>query len=299
MLPVLSAPLPYLEQAAALPYPVEIKLNWEDHAVLIGEQGFDEVLAEADVAPKQVASVHLPPGTETRGRDVGMALTAANTRQITEFVFSQLDVVPDADLTVHPPKQEAYSQFLQRAAELSEVTGRCLSMENMSVESYVYTPEDLAFIGCVTEHYEPAQNVFLTVDTAHLPAVTGLEPDADRLQAVADRVNTDGCELVPELGMRLEEFLQSDEVVPSVEQRDPWLPTLQTLVLTGSRVSSLHFNDPVTDGVPELEAGHISPVLETVFEYVRRHEICVVLEPHAYSDWQELEAVLEWIDTQL
>ncbi|MFC7081276.1 hypothetical protein [Halorussus caseinilyticus] len=165
-----SLPPDRLSVAARVPGAVELKFSWDHRDLLVGESDLDARLDASGVEAHRIASVHLPPGTETRGDEVGMALTAANRGTIVDFVHGQLDRLRAATLVAHPPKKSGYDDAIPLLSNLLELTNREISVENTAVESPWHTPEDLGFVASLARRYRPLSDLRLTVDSAHLPA---------------------------------------------------------------------------------------------------------------------------------
>lgn len=281
-----SIPASQIDVATVIDTDIELKLDWEDYDILSGERSLLEALDDAGVDPDRIASVHLPPGVKTRGRNIGMAATEANVGAILDFVHAQLEGLQDVFLVMHPPRQFDYVDQLSLFNELCELTGHQITIENPPDESYWYTPEDIAFFGFVGATYSDWEDLFVTVDSAHLPA--GRSPadpiDRDAVEAILDRIDdVQGMDRVA-----IEKAFSSHlrrgvaEHRPEMADRladDPWSPLLNVLVLTSGRVKSVHFNDPVEDGVPELDNHGVPPVLDTIREIIHAEDIHVVIEP--------------------
>lgn len=79
------------------------------------------------------------------------------------------------------------------------------------------------------------------------------------------------------------------------------MPLLNTLVLAGDRVKSIHFNDPVNDGTPDVEHQRGQPVLQSIRQIIRSENIHVVLEPDKVEFeqprnlGQRAEAIKDWL----
>lgn len=276
-----SLPPDRLAVAQSLPADVELKFSWEDDELLLCERDLRAVLSAQRLDPSRVASAHLPPGTETRGRDVGMALTPANRGAIVDFVHSQLGSLPGVPLVAHPPKRLEHGEFVRLLRSLLDATGRRISVENAPVESAWYRPEQLAFFARLARAPGPLDGLRLTVDSAHLPSdvaplsaydervVAALPPEAPPGFAVGDG-SFEGF-----LSRRLDGV--PDAALDAPES--PYAPLAKTLSLLGDAVQSVHLNDPTTDAVPD-PGGHGShPVLEAALSLLAAAGGQVVLEP--------------------
>jgi hypothetical protein len=189
-----------LDVAHGRDHGIELKFDWEHRDLLLGDRSLAACIDEAGIDPDRIASVHVPPGTETRGDEVGMALTPANRGTIVDFVHDQLDVVPEAYLTAHPPKDFEYVAQLELIAEIASVTGREISVENTSVESDWYSPEAMAFIAYVTNHVDRFDDIYLTIDSGHLPTENPqhcqvpLDVDEAAIEELRSRIERSGYE---------------------------------------------------------------------------------------------------------
>jgi hypothetical protein len=132
----------YLELASRFDANIELKFDWEHSNILSGERSLSGVLETAGVEPSRVRSVHLPPGTTHRH---GMTVTQENRGKIIDFVHSQMDAVPEAYLTAHPPKQFEYREQMRLLAELTSLTDREISIENLPDECQWHSIPELAY----------------------------------------------------------------------------------------------------------------------------------------------------------
>jgi hypothetical protein len=292
-----------LEFAAALGVAVELKFDWEHTDLLVGRRSLASRLETAGVPPSQVRSVHLPPGTQTRGDDIGMAATEANRGQIIDFVQSQLGAVPDAFLVLHPPKQFEYSALLSVLGDLCRLTGRDFAIENTSVESDWHTPEDLAFFAYAGASTSALDSLYLTADSAHLPhRGHASQVDRERLDAIVERIETEPLFTGSAVGDEFREFVEQSvegaaTVIPN-DSSSAWTPLLNAFALTGGRVRNVHLNDPVSDGLPQIDS-HEDDGLDTVASVARRHDAQLVLEPGPATGEEIRDTVrdlVEWLD---
>lgn len=308
---LLSVPVSSLEVATIVDVDIELKFDWEDFDILSGERHLLDVLQSVGVDQSRVASIHLPPGVKTRGRDIGMAATEANVGAILDFVHAQLAEFSDAFLVMHPPRAFDYGDQLSLFSRLCDLSGHRITIENPPGESYWSTPEDIAFFGFVGETYPDWSNLYVTVDSKHLPAgqppANPLDPDAveDLFDRMEDIEGLDVASLRKAFGGHLVNIInrrrpKDADCLPT----DGWAPLLNTLVLTGARVSSIHFNDPVDDGIPDLDGHETSPTLAAVRELLYEADASTVLEPNrgTYNHPDELrrsvESVREWLDAE-
>ncbi|USZ69233.1 hypothetical protein NGM10_05695 [Halorussus salilacus] len=274
-----SLPPEELSVARRVPGGVELKFSWRHRDLLVGERDLDALLDDAGVDAERIATVHLPPGTETRGGNVGMALTRANRGAIATFVHSQLSCLPAADLVAHPPKRAGYGESIPVLASLLDITDRTIAVENTSAESAWYAPEDLGFVAVLAERYEPLSDLRLTVDSAHLPrdGRPGVTPE--RVDAIRERLGPD----VPAVALDFERELRDrlpDEWDPSVVE-SPYFPLLASVHLAGQAVRSVHLNDPRDDGVPRLDPHADDPALDRALAALADRGADVVVEPDA------------------
>lgn len=276
-----SLPPGRLAVARSLPSDVELKFSWEDDELLLGERDLRTSLSAQRLDPSRVASVHLPPGTETRGRDVGMALTPANRGPIVDFVHDQLGSLPDVPLVAHPPKRFEHGEFARLLQSLLDATERRISVENAPVESAWYHPEQMAFFARLAAARGPLDGLRFTVDSAHLPrdvaplsayderVVAALPPEAPPGFAVG------GGSFEAFLSRRLERVPHAALEAPE----SPYAPLAKTLSLVGDAVRSVHLNDPTTDDVPDLSGHGDHPVLRAALSVLDAGGGQVVLEP--------------------
>lgn len=299
----LSVAPEYLEFAAALDIAIELKFDWEHTGLLTGRTSLRSRLDGADVDPEQVRSVHLPPGTVTRGDDIGMAATEANRGTIVDFVQSQLDIVPDAHLVLHPPKQFAYASLLSLLGDLCRLTERGIAIENTPVESYWHTPEDMAFFAYAGAVTPSLDSLYLTVDSAHVPPrESATAVDHDRVDTIVDRLHDEPLFTDSAVGAEFRAFIEerlenTEESMPTDLPRSGWTKVLNALCLTGDRVREVHLNDPVNDGIPNL-LSHQDAVREAVLSVIQQQELTVVIEPGRASREEIRTAVpelIEWI----
>lgn len=295
----LSLPPERLSIAAAREYGIELKFDWEHRDVLTGETNLGDVLADAGIDPGRVGSVHLPPGTERRGDRIGMAVTSSTRSAIVDFVYEQLEVVPDATIVAHPPKRFQYAELLGVIEGLLTATGREFAIENAAVESNWYRPEELAFFAVAADEEPTLDGLRLTVDSAHLPAPrsggrslesnrNSLEPDPDAIETLASRLREEGYALPNAYRERVVDRSPPEDPLTALDRADPYAPLVRTLWLCGDRVRIVHLNDPVTDGVPEVDQHGGSDRhsqygdrtgRDAVFEFIRGRDLALTLEP--------------------
>lgn len=305
---VVSLPTDRLQLAARIDAGIELKLNWEDYDVLSGDRGLLDLLAAADVAPDRLASVHLSPGLRTRGREIGMAATRENVGAITDFVQEQLRDVPDPFLVLHTPRKFEYDDHLSLLATLCELLDHDVAIENPPGTSYWSTPEQLAFFGFVGATGDDWDDLYLTVDSAHLPQPRR-EPDRideEVVETLFDRVARSAKGDASTVREAYLEYLRGnvESFGPSGAPRRPeggWMALLNALVLAGDRVKSVHFNDPEDDGTPDLTHQRDRFALASIREILRSEEIYVVLEPdeEEYERPRALRRRVEEIDAWL
>lgn len=290
---------------------IELKFDWEHGDLLRCERDLGAVLDGAGVDPSRVRSVHLPPGLEPRGDGVRMAVTRENRGAILDFVHGQLGAVPDAYLVAHPPKSFDYAAQFDLLASITASTGRALSIENTPDPSDWHTPEAMAFLAHRAATDPRLSDLWLTVDSAHLPRQAGgdagtgkprgsdpLAPDPGAVDAVERKARAE----VPGIDDRTDPFEGVGERLPAdapalraaVRDRPvdrEYLPLLKTLLLCGDRVRGVHLNDPHTDTVPDVDPHREYPVLATCLD---RHDGTVVFE--AGDLWADPAALFDRID---
>lgn len=305
---LLSVPASRLDITSAFDYRVELKFDWEDYEILSGERGLPDALDDAAVDPTRVISVHLPPGVRTRGRAIGMAATDANLGTIVDFVHDQLSELPHAFLVMHPPRKFDYGDQLTLLSKLCDLTGHEISIENPPDDSFWYTPEDIAFFGFVGATYPDWENLYVTIDSAHLPTARSPDDPIDR-DAISDLV----CRLEGLQGLDVASLEKAytghlagnvaefrPEGIDRLEN-DAWTPLLNALLLTADRTKSVHFNDPVEDGIPDLAGHRGQSTLEVIREIARNEDIYLVLEPdrEMFDRPDELSRRVDAVDSWL
>lgn len=304
--PLVSIPARRLDVASAIDADIEVKLDWEDYELLAGERLLVEELDEAAVAPDRVASVHLPPGVRTRGRKIGMAATDANVGAIVDFVHAQLSDLANPFLVMHPPRSFAYGDQLSLLSRLCSLTGHEITIENLPDASYWFTPEDIAFFGFVGATFNEWTDLYVTIDSKHLPS--GRPPgdaiDWEAVDTIFERFEGDAgmdtAALRKAFGGHLTRAVAGHRLDAELAD-DGWSPLVTALVLCGERVKSVHFNDPGVDGVPDLDGHGSPPNLDVVRELVLEHDIHLVLEPdrEAFEQMDELvrrfESIRAWL----
>lgn len=294
--PVLLSSRPEeFEYAARVARGVEVKLDWEHAARLSREHTLRDELAASRLAPADIVSVHLPPGTNRRN---GMAAAAGNVGTIADFTHEALgEAVDPRWLTLHSARSFRYDEHVERLATLVELTGYPVAIENTPDRSDLYTPEDLAAIGFLREHTDRMASVSLVIDTAHVPERRRLAVDDDAISRVLDRMRSPLRARAAEPFRRyLDERLADTEI--EVAPADPWRPALVALSMVGgTHVRAVHLNDPAHDGVPDVGAG-VADGLRQLLDRCRRHEIAVVLEPERIRS-DRVPAALDWLEQHL
>ena len=267
---------------------VELKFDWEHEELLRGGRGLDDLFGESGLDPGRVESVHLPPGLG-RGSDVEMALTERNRGAITSFVHDQMGVVPEAYLVVHPPKSFDYVSQLELIASVLEISNRDFAVENTSVESDWFFPEQAAFFGFAASRFDRLDGLYLTLDTAHLPQNTGVGVDDAEVDELESRLSGSGFglpeEFRDELGRRVEgveQYLPEDVDLESASEL-PYFPALKTLCMAGSSAREIHLNDPVSDEVPDIGGVDSRPLLRPLLECAGDLGVSVAVEPEELS----------------
>ncbi len=272
-----------LDVASQYDFDVELDLDWGHERLLTGKDSLIERLAAYDVAPEQVKSIHLPPGTRTRGSRVGMAATPANRGAVGDFVHGQLGEFDDPFLVMHPDKDLSYTEQLPLLATYTDITGHDIAIENTASADHWRTPEDLAFYAWAAEERPELDRLHLTVDSAHFPSASreadGYDHDA------ADHVCTALGDAYSDVADDYLSFLE--ERAPDgveVAAGDPYQPLARTLALAGDRVQSVHFNDPETNNLPRLRSRHEDGGAYAAVEAMAEHDVYTVLKPDALLD---------------
>lgn len=168
-----------LEMADAAPETgIELKLDWEHvkpDGPLHREGRITEIAKEQEVDTDRIESVHLPPGTSNAN---GMSVTRGNVGPITDFSFNQMEDT-DAYMTTHPPKNFSYEEQTNILTDLCHLTDHEISIENTSVESDWYEPEEIAFFAFLSSQYDSLDELHTTLDSAHLPQGRDVRQDFD------------------------------------------------------------------------------------------------------------------------
>lgn len=188
----ISLPLDKLQVAHRLPHPVELKLSWEDYPVLSGDRSLQNVCSEHGINAADIVTVHLPPGTTTRGREIGMAATRGNVGTVMEFVATQLDPwLPKVPLVMHPVKQVDLDEYLPVLQQYRAVTGHPVRVETPSAGRATLHDIDGVGVFCELVQRREVDGVGLVVDTAHIAgsSVDGWTPTRMVLQRYGDHVD--------------------------------------------------------------------------------------------------------------
>jgi len=296
----------YLELASRFDVNIELKFDWEHNDILSGEKPLSGVLEAAGVEPSRVRSVHLPPGTKHRH---GMAVTQENRGKIIDFVHAQMDAIPEAYLTAHPPKKFDYREQMRLLAELTSLTDREISIENLPDECQWHSIPAMAYYAYLSRETSRLDEFWLTVDSAHLPERPRCQGDilslsdswADELAeslGEQDASLPDGfvedCERLVE--RRVEEYIP--EEVLSEDRTSRWAPFAQTVLLTADRIKSIHLNDPKTDGVPVTEPHNSESLFDCALDGALDNETYIVLEPSDVEP-EELPELVEKLKSRL
>lgn len=158
---------------------IELKLDWK-HVGSGGSVSEDsqirELAKESDIDPERIASVHLPPGTSDSR---GMTATSANIGSIVDFSYNQMAGMEDAYMTTHPPKDFNYEEQARVMEDIGRLSQNEFSIENTSVESDWYDPEEIAFFAFLGNNYDGLDPMHLTIDSAHLPQGEDVRGDFD------------------------------------------------------------------------------------------------------------------------
>ncbi len=187
-----------------------------------------------------------------------MSIAPGNIGRITDCTHNAFgDELSPEWLTVHSARRFGYRDHVKRLANITELTGYSIAMENTPDSSYFHAPEELAVFALLSVTVDQLGETHLLVDTAHV--------DSDRRRYAVDEtvitkiVDRMGPELADRLEAELREFVGHNlaEAKETLPRSDPWRPVLTTLfAVGGSRVRALHLNDPESDGLPDV--GHES-----------------------------------------
>ena len=305
---VISLPTDHLSLANRFDIGVELKLNWEDYELLSGKRDLGGILTEAGIDPGQITSVHLPPGLRTRGKDIGMAATQENVGSINDFVQGQLQELSDVFLVMHTPRKFDYDEHLSLLSTLCDLTGFEISIENPPGTSYWSKPEDIAFFGYAGATDDRWTDLYLTIDSAHFsnPRQNPDQIKEDAVETLFDRVNRSVNADITTIRKEYRRYLDSSIAAPTPHDTElcsekSWMSLLNTLMLAGERVKSIHFNDPNDDGTPDIEHQRGQPTLQSIREIIRSENIHVVLEPDKEEFeqprklGQRTEAIKDWL----
>lgn len=165
----------------------ELKLDWKDieQGGALGEDNFSDLLEERDFDQDQIVDVHLPPGTSKS--NPGMSATRENLRTISAFSYSKFGDFPEIFFTTHPPKKFNYLDQLWTFNDLFQsIDERHISIENTSADSKWYNAEQIGFFGFCGEEYPAFKDLFLTIDSAHLPQGEYIEKEFDEFYQAED-----------------------------------------------------------------------------------------------------------------
>jgi len=266
-----------LTGAARVADGIEVKLDWEHAARLSSGRQLADVCETQGVDADQLVSVHLPPGMN---RAHGMSIAPGNTGTIIEFTHSAFgDEVDPEWLMVHTARRFDYREHTERLGTITDVTGYSLAVENTPDDSHYHDPEALALFGFLTERVDRLSNVYVLVDTAHVPD--------DRRSFAVDESTLDGVprRVDDELRRRIEGAFrdQLEENVAGIDvdlpRHDSWRPAILTLhAVGGDRIRAVHLNDPDDDGLSGI--GHdTADGLDAVLRFCHRHDVTIVLKP--------------------
>jgi len=296
----------YLELASRFDANIELKFDWEHNEILSGEKSLSGVLEAAGVEPSCVRSVHLPPGRKHRH---GMAVTQENKGSIIDFVHAQMDAVPEAYLTAHPPKQFDYGEQMRLFDELTSLTNRELSIENLPDECQWHSIQELAYYAYLSREASRLDDFWVTVDSAHLPerprrpeAVRSLpESWADELaESLGEQDMSIPEGFVKDCKQRIER--RAEEYIPdsvlSEVRSSRWAPFAQTVLLAADRIKSIHLNDPRTDSIPVTEPHNSEPLFECALDCALDNEAYIVLKTSDVGP-EELPELVESMKSSL
>lgn len=233
-----SLPLDKLPLAQHLPTPIELKLNWEDYPVLSGDRSLQSVCSHHDINADDVVTIHLPPGTTTRGREIGMAATRENVGTVKAFVATQLDPwLPTVPLVLHPAKQVNLDQYLPVLQQYHAVTRHPIRIETPSAERATLHTVNGVRQFCQRVADRDVTGVKLVIDTAHIAEEqNGWEATETVLGACGD--------IIAELHL-------NDPVTDGLPH-DWDAPALKTVMALAQRYSMLVVLEPDTYDVGSL-----------------------------------------------
>jgi hypothetical protein len=148
---------------------IELKLDWKH----VGPKGavsedsqIRDLAKDSDVDPERIRSVHLPPGTSNSR---GMTANRDNIGSIVDFSFNQMAGMQSTYMTTHPPKDFNYEEQARVMEDICQLSQNDVSIENTSVDSDWYDPEEIAFFAFLGHNHEGLDSMYLTIDSAHLP----------------------------------------------------------------------------------------------------------------------------------
>lgn len=290
---LLSTPPSELASAASISDGVEVKLDWSDAADLSAERTLTDICNEQDVDPATVGSVHLPPGTTQRH---GMAIAPGNRGRIINVTHQAFgESLNPAWITVHSARSFEYREHVELLEQLTRVTDQRFALENTPDESQLYTPEDVAVFAVLAARTEKLDDVYLLVDTVHVPERRSVAVDERAVEAVLERMEKDlRRRFEPAFRAHLSERVAAADVPLPAE--DHWYPPLTMLHLVGGdRIRAVHLNDPLEDGIPDVRTA--SEGLATVIEFCRQYDVVIVLEP-GQAKTSEIVDAIEWIHAE-
>jgi hypothetical protein len=272
---VLSVGPEELDYASGTDWNVELKLDWEDierDGMLQESEDLRTLVEDAGVDQEQVVDVHLPPGTSSS--NPGMSATQENIGAMTDFSFRQLAEMPDVFMTTHPPKDFRYLDQLWVLNDLLDSVDHEISIENTSDPSKWYTPEAIAFFGFVGDQYpESFEDLYLTIDSAHLPQGEYIhqdfdefyEPESEEVRELMDEADVDQDWLFEIDYDRVSDIIH--EINDDLQTRDEQFP-VQFITYMGENFrDTIHEYLPGEDGLirdDELTGDRYLPLLQTI-----------------------------------
>lgn len=293
---LLSGRLDEFRYAGRVAPGVEVKLDREDADELGAEYTLTDACVERGLDPDDIVSVHLPPGTIDR---YGMSVAAGTVGTIVDFTHTAFgDAVNPQWLTLHSDRRFDYRTQVDRLGTITELTGYPVALENPPDRGYLYPLEGLALFGFLAEQVDGLADVSLVVDTFHLPSERGTTAvEAEAIDRVLDWMDGELRERAAAPFNRfVEERMAGADL--DVPPDTPWAPAITALSLAGGeQVRAVHLNDPVRDGVPDLENGASDGLLEFVAA-CQVHDVAIVLEPEE-TESEEVEAAIRWLEEQV
>jgi len=293
----------------------ELKLNWEDiepGGAFEGDNTLSDILREQEVDGEDIYDIHLPPGTSS---NPGMSATRDNIINLVDFSYSKCRENEDIFFTTHAPKKYNFLEQMWVFDKLfRSMDTREISIENNSAVSKWYEKEQISFWGFCGDSLENMEDLYLTIDSAHLPQYDGENRSKEYpgLRNKYDNIHRSvDPEVISEIARDLEDGeFTSDKAIEdflsyiskNVEKfnetaerdyfredhhSDPYLPLAQTVAMCGNRIKSIHLNDPETNNLPTINDYKRSDALQDTLAFVEQEDIYLVAEPEGETTYQD------------